>query len=97
MSIKVDHPREDRDVDEAPPKLVQGREPDVRVWTRVGTRESAEEHIENCKKQIKAFPDTLPCDQYLFVILVGAPLGDFVVEFYPHLSSNGARPDVRLR
>jgi hypothetical protein len=69
----------------------------VHFLTRVGTRESAEEHIENCKKQIKAFPDTLPCDQYLLVILVGAPLGDFVVESYPHLSSNGARPDVRLR
>jgi hypothetical protein len=89
--------RKDRDVDEDFQKLVQARA-DVRVWiTRVGTRESAEEHIENCKKQIKAFPDTLPCDQYLLVILVGAPLGDFVVESYPHLSSNGARPDVRLR
>jgi len=78
--------REDRDVDEDFQKLVQARA-DVRVWmSRVSTRPSAEEHIQSCRKQIQAFSGTLPSDQYLFVILIGAPRGDFVVEMYPPIS-----------
>ncbi len=79
--------REDSDVDEDFAKLVQARA-DVRVWmTRVRTLASAREHIEDCKKQIQVFPGTLPCDQYLFVILTGEPKRNFMLESYRPLST----------
>ncbi len=58
------------DVDGDFQKLVQARA-DVRVWISTAANPTlADQHLENCKKQIRSFLATVPGDIYLFAILV---------------------------
>lgn len=49
-------------------KLVQARA-DVRVWmAKVHSKQSVEEHVAECKEQIRRFAGTQPDDAYVFMI-----------------------------
>jgi hypothetical protein len=47
-------------------KLVQARA-NVRVWISTSPN-NAQQHIDNCKKQIQLFSGTAPGDQYVFAV-----------------------------
>lgn len=61
---------ESADVKDDFQKLVQARA-DVRVWIHLApSPEIASEHIKNCKRQIRAFSETAPGDQYVIAVLI---------------------------
>jgi hypothetical protein len=59
-------------------KLVQARA-DVRVWiAKVNPLQSVEEHVAECREEIRQFAETRPNDVYVFMIYDKAgKQGDF--------------------